>query len=236
MARVCGAFPAEPVRVDLALAWNPRTNHVYAVPGGPLVAALVRDLALDPGTSAGTAVPGSEEASAAGDPVSQAVGADGCLSSGGSRAAGQRTPIGRHRHALPSADALVDRGVHHGDPTSRNHWRDPANGRHGGEPAQLRGDPLGGGQQGDTQSLAAARERRRAQRSAGRKQRLANKAAVCEAVAARVAAAAATAVATAAGAFDAAAAAKPALTEFRRLALAPDGRTSLVECRCAAHL
>ncbi len=226
MARVCGAFPAEPVRVDLALAWNPRTNHVYAVPGGPLVATLVGDSALDPGTGAVTAMLGSEKASAAGDPVSQAVGANG---NGGSCA-------GRHRHALPSADALVDRGVHHGDPASRNHWRDPANGRHGGEPAQLRGDPLGGGQQGDTQSLAAARERRRAQRSAGRKQRLANKAAVCEAVAARVAAAAATAVATAAGAFDAAAAAKPALTEFRRLALAPDGRTSLVECRCAAQL
>lgn len=39
IARVLGVFPAEPVTVDVALSWDPKDNHVIAVPDGPRVSA-----------------------------------------------------------------------------------------------------------------------------------------------------------------------------------------------------
>lgn len=38
VARVLGVFPEEPVDVDVALAWDPKTNNVTAMPGGPKIA------------------------------------------------------------------------------------------------------------------------------------------------------------------------------------------------------
>ncbi|KAK9844069.1 hypothetical protein WJX81_003573 [Elliptochloris bilobata] len=77
VARVCGAFPAESLTLDVALAWNPRTNHVTVVPGGPLAAAAAR--------KAAAAAAGSFDTAGAAKPALTefrrlAIAPDGCTS------------------------------------------------------------------------------------------------------------------------------------------------------------
>lgn len=214
VARVCGVFPAEPLALDLALAWNPRTNHVCAVPGGPRVADACPNPGPDPGACPSNYNPGS--AAPAGSAAAHAGPA--CHPEGGS-----------------SRTAVPCNGDHEGDasrPAASVHDADAGASVPRAELDRTSGDPPAGEDRGDAHALAVARAQKRSVRAGQRVVRAAKRAAASQAAAARAEAAVATAAATRAGRFDAADAAKPALTELRRLAVAPDGRTSLVECRC----
>ncbi len=248
VARVLGVFPAEPVRLDLALAWNPRTNHVTAVPAGPRVGgpAPARDGGGGDGGAKGRAASGDARAaqpSALHERHGQCASCKAGLppaSGGCCDAVGGG--MGR-RCACQLGEAAVRGGVAGGACAGRAaDLRNPAGpasaadaGNAGADEAvrDSRNEGALWGLRGDARGdLAAARMQRKSERAARSAAAADRRAAAHAAVAVRMAAAAA---AEAAG-FDPAAAAKPALSAFRRLAVAPDGRTSVVECRRANRL
>jgi hypothetical protein len=249
VARVLGVFPAAPVRLDLALAWNPRTNHVTAVPAGPRVGGASPAPACGGGGGGGG---GGDEGRAASSDARAAqpstlderpgacascepglpAASRGCCNADGS-GVGRRCacqPGGTAARGEVAGGACVGPVADMGDPAGQASAADAGDADADEAARDGRNEGARGGLPGDARGdLAAARAQRKRERAARSAAAADRRAAAHAAVTVRVAAAAA---AEAAG-FDPAAAAKPALSVFRRLAVAPDGRTSVVECRRA---
>ena len=168
LARVLGAFPEHPVAVDAALSWNPATNHVTVVPGGPMVTSAAADLS-------GAAAPPPAAACAGKDAADARAGVvEPNQYPGGAAAASHSAPLG-----VGDAGAGMDTS----EPCAADRAASSA--------ARCREQP--GDSSSGTPSTASA-DRQQAGSQGWQEP-------------------------------------KAALTRFRRLALAGDCKTSIVECR-----